>query len=136
MRLLNAVHYYSMEIPVTGVVKYLAVDASGKLLAFTEEPRHTEDTWVGEGRTELYKVDLEYVDWKNSASKVVLFKDNMFGVHLNAKYIVVDIDGDVFTTSSEPIDSSTIGDDIEYLDIYFQMGKLMKPFNITKELSV
>lgn len=123
MRLLNAVHYYSMEIPVTGVVKYLAVDASGKLLAFTEEPRHTEDTWVGEGRTELYKVDLEYVDWKNSARKVVLFKDNMFGVHLNAKYIGVDIDGDVFTTSSEPIDSSTIGDDIEYLDIYFQMGE-------------
>lgn len=123
MRLLNAVHYYSMEIPVTGVVKYLAVDASGKLLAFTEEPIHTEDTWVGEGRTELYKVDLEYADWKNSARKVVLFKDNMFGVHLNAKYIGVDIDGDVFTTSSEPIDSSTIGDDIEYLDIYFQMGE-------------
>ena len=124
MRLLDAIHYCGMEIPVSDVVNYLAVDANSNLLAFTEEPRHTEDTWVGEGSTELYKVDLEYADWKNSARKVVLFKNKMFGVPLNAKYIGVDIDGEVFTTSSEPIDSSTmyyLGDDIEYLDIYFQM---------------
>lgn len=124
MRLLDAVHYCGMEIPVSSVVNYLAVDANSNLLAFTDEPSLTTDTWLGTGKTLLFRVDLEYADWKNSARKVVLFKGNMFGVPLNARYIGVDIDGEVFTTSSEPNNSSTMyytGDGIEYLDIYFQM---------------
>ena len=126
MRLLDAVHYCGMEVPVSSVVKYLAVDANSNLLAFTDEPSLTTDTWLGTGKTLLFRVDLEYADWKNSARKVVLFEGEKFGVPINARYIGVDIDGEVFTTSSEPIYSSTkyyLGDNIEYLDIYFQMGE-------------
>lgn len=72
---LKTVEYFGHKITVPNDVTWLAIDADGELIGYSEEPVLSGDYWLARGMyfEESYSfgcADLQGMDWKDTKVKV------------------------------------------------------------------